>query len=54
MAIVGLLVWQWDYATPRVCVCVCVLEGQGDRLERGPEEVLRRHSKPDTSLGPAV
>lgn len=22
-------------------------EGQGDKLERGPEEVLGRHSKPD-------
>lgn len=32
---------------------VCVPEGRRDRLERGPEEVLRRHSKPDTSLGPA-
>lgn len=20
MAIMGLLLWQWDYATPRVCV----------------------------------
>lgn len=50
--------WQlWGCVSVSMGLCypqnVCVLEGQRDRLESGPEEVLRRHSKPDTSLGPA-
>lgn len=43
------LVWQWDYATPKELGGGCCWEGQGDRLERGLGEVLRRHPKPGAS-----
>ena len=43
--------WQWDYATPKE-VGRCCWEGQGDRLERGQGEVLRRH--PSWALVPGL
>ena len=35
--------WQWDYTTPEEVRGEGCWEGQGDRLERGQGEVLRRH-----------